>query len=78
MLRHLTPIQAARAIAKLEEKWSLAAVAAEAASVLVLHSVEENPQMSLKNRALQTRIEFIIIYCLIGFANNKQTVGRIL
>jgi hypothetical protein len=46
----------------------------DAAFILVFHSVEENPQMSLRNRAaLQTGIEFIIIYYLIGFANNKQT-----
>jgi hypothetical protein len=29
MPRHLTPIQVARAIAKLEENWSFAAVAAD-------------------------------------------------
>jgi hypothetical protein len=29
MPRHLSPIQAARPIAKLEENWSLAAIAAE-------------------------------------------------
>jgi hypothetical protein len=45
----------------------------DAASVLVFHSVEENPQMSLRNRVLQTGIDFFITYYLIGFANNKWT-----
>jgi tRNA-dihydrouridine synthase len=34
----------------------------DAASVLVFHSLEENPQMLRRNRALQSGIEFIIIY----------------
>jgi transposase len=34
----------------------------DAASGSVLHSVEENLQMLLRNRALQTEIEIIIIY----------------
>jgi hypothetical protein len=33
----------------------------DAASVLVFHSFEENRQVSRRNRALQSGIEFIII-----------------
>jgi hypothetical protein len=42
----------------------------DAASVLVFHSLEENPQMSPRNRALQNGIAFIIIYLLL------QTISR--
>jgi tRNA-dihydrouridine synthase len=38
----------------------------DTASVLVFHSLEENPEMLRRNRALQSGIKFII-------ANNKQT-----
>jgi hypothetical protein len=40
----------------------------DAASVLVFQSLEENPQMSRRNKALQSGIQFIIIY----YASNKQ------
>jgi hypothetical protein len=45
----------------------------DAASVLVFQSLEENPQMSRRNEALQSGIQFIISYYLIGFASNKQS-----
>jgi tRNA-dihydrouridine synthase len=47
----------------------------DAASVLVFHSVEENPQMSLRNRVLQTGIDFF--YHLLFNWVCKQQVDRV-